>query len=269
MFVIAWWMTLAVISVGNVVAWSILALRARRQGDSGPRSQVVLSAIFVAVCAFRSVLPRVDGLRFVMYDSWLSSAFIGRAAATVAELSLVAQWALVLRAAARAAGVGFARQAARMMVPLIALAEVCSWYAALTTNSIGSVLEESLWSLTFSLMLISFVLLRRRYRGPQRRWIEMAITLSGAYVLYMWFVDVPMYARRWRADEARGTRYLTVAEGIRDAHDRRIVTRRWTHWRPEFGWMTLYFSGGVWVSMALIRAPRFSAHPRPERAVTS
>jgi hypothetical protein len=68
-------------------------------------------------------------------------------------------------------------------------------------------------------------------------------------------VDVPMYALRWRRDEARNARYLTVAEGVADAWQRRIVTRRWEHWREEIPWMSLYFSAGVWISIALMRAP--------------
>ena len=71
----------------------------------------------------------------------------------------------------------------------------------------------------------------------------------------MFTIDVPMYFGRWRTDTAAGTRYLPLAEGIRDAATRWIVTLRIEDWRWEMLWMSLYFSFGVWISVSLIRAP--------------
>jgi hypothetical protein len=62
-----------------------------------------------------------------------------------------------------------------------------------------------------------------------------------------------MYFRRWRADEARGRTYLSLADGVRDASFRVLVTRRWEPWHEEVAWMTLYFSSGVWISIWLVR----------------
>jgi hypothetical protein len=45
---------------------------------------------------------------------------------------------------------------------------------------------------------------------------------------------------------------LTVQDGWRDAHVRRIQTRRWRDWRDEIPWMSLYFTAGVWISIALV-----------------
>src|SRR5262245_22429520 len=98
--VLIWWGVLVIASAGNVCG--CLLPSSRRDGRDRSR-QRLLSGVFVAVCAFRSILPRVDGRRFCLYDSWLSSAFIGRSAATLAELCLVAQWTLVLGRCARAA----------------------------------------------------------------------------------------------------------------------------------------------------------------------
>ena len=81
--------------------------------------------------------------------------------------------------------------------------------------------------------------------------------LNTAYIVFMWSVDVPMYLGRHRTDTGIGKAYLSVADGFRDAASRRVVTRRWEDWRPEIPWMSLYFSAGVWISLALVRAPRF------------
>jgi len=43
-------------------------------------------------------------------------------------------------------------------------------------------------------------------------------------------------------------------EGLKDALQRRRVAHRWSEWRPEVPWMSLYFSAGVWVSFCLVFA---------------
>ena len=62
--------------------------------------------------------------------------------------------------------------------------------------------------------------------------------------------DVRMYVRRWRL-KAAGL-YLTLATGLRDSQRRRHPTLSWEVWREEVPWMTLYFSIGVWTSLAMV-----------------
>ncbi len=71
----------------------------------------------------------------------------------------------------------------------------------------------------------------------------------------MFLVDVPMYWSRWMSDEASGRHYLSIAQGILDVSDRRVVSYRWEDWRSEVAWMSLYFSLAVWLSIALIHLP--------------
>ena len=230
--VLVWWIGLSVISLVNIVAWIVVARgQARRTRGLEPalrstrRWQLGLSALFVAGCAFRSFLPRAEAQRICLYDAWISAAVISRAVATVAELSLVAQ--------------------------------VFSWYTTLTSNFIGSVVEESTWALTASLLVMGLASIVPRYRGARRRLIATVIAFNVAYVMFMCSVDVPMYLRRWRADQARGKTYLSLGQGLADASHRRVVTRAWADWRDEMPWMTLYFSAGVWVSLALVQVRPF------------
>jgi hypothetical protein len=259
--VIAWWAGLSLVSVINLATWGWIAaalLRSRADPASlrWQRWQLALCALFVFGCAYRSFLPRTEAQRFSMIDSWISSAPLARIAATLAELAFVAQVALVLHACASAAGLRFAKVAAWLIVPLIALAEVFSWYSALTTNFFGSVLEESIWPIALSLAVAGFALVRSRFFGPLKKAITLAIAAGIAYVLFMCTVDVPMYWRRWARDEAAGHRYLTIAEGWSDAWERRVVTRRWEDWREEMPWMSLYFSACVWLSLAMASTRR-------------
>jgi len=261
--VIAWWIGMSAISVVNVAIWLLESGKFGR-GEASPgqprpfprRRQALLSAIFVLGCAFRSLLPRAEPLRTCLYDSWLSSATLGRLVATVAELCFVAQWALLLGEWAKHSKSPFGTTVARVLLPLIAIAELCSWYATLTTNWLGSVIEESLWAICGALVAAMLAALWLRARGLRRRFLQAALVLDAVYVLFMFAVDVPMYFSRWRTDERQGRPYLSLRQGWHDAAHRRIVTRRWEDWREEVPWMSLYFSAGVWFSISLIRAPR-------------
>jgi hypothetical protein len=66
--------------------------------------------------------------------------------------------------------------------------------------------------------------------------------------------DVRMYIGRWLrsgADLRRDDGRLTLASGLRDTGRRRHPTLAWEDWRAEVPWMTLYFSVGVWTSLAM------------------
>jgi hypothetical protein len=269
--VIAWWISLSAVSVLNMLAWIALAVGGRTEvAGRSPRWQLWLSAVFVAGCAFRSFSPLAEAQRICLLDSWVTRASITRSVATVAELAMVAQCSLALRRYARAAGFRAGVTITWLMVPTIAVAEVCSWYTALTTNFAGSIIEESLWTFTFAMAALSLARLGWSSVGAGRVLLGTAAILCTAYVGFMATHDVPMYVSRWRAAEAGHAHYFAVGEGWADATQRRIVTRRWEDWREEVPWMSLYFSAGVWVSLALAvleqrdaRARRDTSSERP------
>jgi hypothetical protein len=260
--VLVWWSALCVVSLCNIGGWRLSAAAlARRKTTVSPatyrfqRWQVLLSAVYVFGCAFRSALPRADVQRIGLVDSWMSSVLVGRSVATVAELCFVAQWALLLHHCARDAGARRWEVVSWLLVPLIAVAETCSWYAVLTTSYAGNAIEESIWAVTASLVVVGFLALWPRCRASSRPFLAAGLVLGLAYVVFMATVDVPMYVSRWLADEASGRQYLSLSQGLWDVHSRWIVTFRWEEWRTEMPWMSLYFSVGVWCSLALIHVP--------------
>ena len=228
-------------------------------------------------CAFRSVLPRADVQRIVLFDTWLSSVMVGRSVATVAELCFAAQWAIVLYALGKVANSDTAKNIAKAIVPIIVVAEIFSWSAVITTNFLGNVLENSLWTITFLLIGIALSRLVPRFRGPAQFAIAAAAAGIAAYVVFMATVDVPMYFGRWQADLASGKDYLGLIAGLHDVATRWIVTHDIAPWRDEIAWMSLYFSTAVWGSLALagfglvkhllpryrVRAPLARATRRP------
>jgi hypothetical protein len=176
----------------------------------------------------------------------------------------VTQWALMLGEASRRIGSSFGRSSALVMVPLIAVAEICSWYSVLTTSNLGHVLEETIWGLCAALMVASLLMIWPRCSVRLRPLLALWCIAGVAYVAFMFLVDVPMYLARWLADEASGRTYLSVAQGLLDVSSRWVVSHRWDDWRSEVTWMTLYFSAAVWLSIALVHAP--APTPRRSRA---
>jgi hypothetical protein len=263
-----WWAAMSLVAALNVVLW--LRVRARAfSAPAGPYTvrHVWLSGVFAFVCAFRSVLPRADVQRIVLADTWLSSVVVGRSVATVAELCFVAQAALYLRELGIASGNPLAVRLSRVVLPVIAVAECCSWYAVLTTNFLGNACEESLWTFTSVVLLAGYASVWRASDAALRRVLAATFVVIPGYVAFMTTVDVPMYLSRWRADEAARRVYLAIPDGLADLSRRWIVTRRWEDWHAEIAWMSLYFSVAVWCSLAFVLLPRPApAHAAPAPA---
>lgn len=254
-----WWQFLCAAAFCNIVFWAIALIAVRQRRSSLPpeiyalsRSQLVLSGIYVFGCAWRSAFPLYDVGRVALFDSWFSSIVLGRSVATLAELSFVAQWALMLHHFAVKGGRPAVRVIALTLVPLIALAELSCWYSVITTANVGQVLEALLWTATGALAVIGMWLLLPVSTGLQRRMLLCWSTAGVAYVVFMCWYDVPMYWSRWLSDQAHPRPFFGLIPGLLDAAARRTVSYRWADWRGEIAWMSLYFSVAVWASISLV-----------------
>lgn len=252
-----WWSFLLVVSAVNIALLAGLHSRFRNNGTTW-RSRafaieplLFLSTTYVLGCAFRSVLPRADVQRICLFDTPLSSIIVGRSVATVAELCFIVQWAIVLRELGKLVGSDTAKNIGKVIVPLILLAECCSWYAVITTDYLGNVFENSLWAASFFLIGIALARLLPAFRGAAFGTIAMAAAGVAVYLVFMATVDVPMYFFRWQAELASGHQSFGLVSGLHDAATRWIVTYNVGPWRHEIPWMSLYFSLGVWTSLVL------------------
>ena len=252
-----WWLFLVAVSILNVVLWfKLLAVSARATGNRRPglyaiEPLLLLSGSYVIGCAVRSILPRADVQRICLFDTWLSSVMLGRSIATVAELCFVVQWAIVLRELARLSHADTAKNIASAIVPLIAIAECCSWYAVISTDYLGNVVENSLWTVTFALIAVALARLALSFRGLAQWTIAAVAAGAVGYVVFMASVDVPMYVGRWQAELADATPSLGLAAGLYDVATHWVVTHNVARWHQEIPWMSLYFSVAVWTSLLL------------------
>src|ERR1700751_4168044 len=223
-----WWSFLVTVSALNIAL--LVGLRAVYRGNPFGAANAIfaaeplalLSAVYVFGCAFRSLLPRADVERICLFNTWLSSVLVGRSVATVAELCFAIQWAIILRELGRVAHSDTAKNIAKLFVPLIALAEICSWYAVISTNFLGNVLENSLWTIAFALVAAALIRLAANFHGGAR-----------------WIIVLP----------AAAPQALGLSAGLHDLGSRWIVTHDTARWRNEIPWMSLYFSVAVWASL--------------------
>jgi hypothetical protein len=252
-----WWYFLVAVSSVNILGWvwTRIYFLKNPSTPSHTRHLIWFSALYVFGCAFRSVLPRADVQRICLYDTPLSSVLVGRSVATVAELSFVIQWAIVLHFLSQTTNSKMAERISQIIVPLIFIAECFSWYAVLTTHYMGNTFEESLWAVTYSLLAISLISLWPRFKGALKYAIGFTIVGSVLYVAFMAKVDVPMYLGRWREDSMNAKPILDISAGVKDLATRWVVTHNISDWHEEIPWMSLYFSVAVWTSLALCYVP--------------
>lgn len=252
-----WWGSLTLVSNANILVWFVLyrAFYAPPTGGadapSGIGLMLVLCAAYVFGCAFRSVLPRADVQRICLFDTWLSSVFVGRSVATVAEVCFAAQWAIILYKLGGMTGADTTVNAAWVIVPLIVVAECFSWYAVLTRNYLCNAIENSLWAIAFFVVGIGLCRLLPEFQGVVRWALVFGIVGVACYLAFLVTIDVPMYLSRWREGHPDGGKLLGLLEGLRDVSTRWVVTHDIAHWKGELAWMALYFSAAVWSSLAL------------------
>lgn len=257
-----WWGVLRLVAAANVLLWILSARLLARLSVNMPsqvyrwrRMGLLLSLLYVLGCAFRSFYPVADVPRICLVDSWLSSVVVGRSVATVAELALIAQCALLLYEAGKASDVGLTVMISRILLPIIIVAELFSWYAIISTNYAGAVIEESLWTLTALLMIAGLVAIRAQVCRSLRPYIFSILAFSVGYVVFMVSVDIPMYFSRMQLDLATGREYLSLATGLADVGGRCNATADWELWRDELKWILPYFTFAVWFSIALTHVP--------------
>lgn len=248
-----WWRVLASIGVLNLLLWTGAAVYAPR-ANAYVAWHLGLSCVFTLVCAYRSWLPRIDLERTTLADTQLSSVVLGRSAATVAEICFASQTALALHELGGLLDLAWMQSLTPVIVVLLTVAQMFCWYSVVTLNHVGHAIEESIWGLTYALVAVLLLGALPSASGSLLSLLMLSVAGSIAYVIFMFTVDVPMYLRRWRAQDP--STFMSVAEGFADAWSRREVTRSWTVWRPEVAWLTGYFSVAVWASQALVWLPR-------------
>jgi len=252
--VLSWWRALRALAVLNISLWLAVLYFGPVSGARG-ELQLALSGVYVLVCAYRSVLPRVDLERLVVVDTRLSSIFLGRTAATVAEICFALQLGLLVHQLGVHAGLPWVQTAAWTVPVFMVVAQGFCWHSVLTLNHITQACESLLWAAGFSWMAALLAVIALDSSGWVSALAIFGILGSTVFVAYVLSVDVPMYWRRYHHGRAQGLTYMRLHQGARDAWHRRVPSGNWTAWKADALWLTPYFSFGVWISIAIVCVP--------------
>lgn len=213
-------------------------------------SRTTLASLYVLACAVRAMWPRLDESRACFYDSVLSTVLVGRSLATVGELCFCAQVCAAVLCANRDIWTATAILTAN------AFAQACCWYAVITRDQVGHVIEETIWLCTGCAWTRAFWHMDYNKFGTPcaRKFRRFGLTLGPLYVLFMVLVDVPMYVERaWSAAHS-GRPRLTMWHGFSEIVACQSVTQQDNAWHADMPWMTLYFSVAAWASIWLAHA---------------
>ena len=163
-----WWQLFCAVSVGNIVLWSLAAQGLLWESDGYRSQQLALSGLFVAACAFRSILPRVD-LNGCAFGRSLSSVIVGRTVATVAELCFAWQCALLLFKLSALTGSSVIGAIGLAVLPIIVVAELGAG-SPLPRSITSDAVEELLWSIMVGLVAVALVIYWQHRAGALPMW---------------------------------------------------------------------------------------------------
>jgi hypothetical protein len=251
---LSWWRALSALAALNVGLWLAVLFAGPSRGVHA-QLQLALSGVYVLVCAYRSLFPRVDLERLVVVDTPLSSIFLGRSAATIAEICFALQLGLMVHQLGAHAGLAWVQNAAWGVPVFMIVAQAFCWHSVLTLNHITQAVESTLWAAGFSWIAALLGAVALHGSGWVQSLALLGVLGAMSFVAYVLTVDVPMYCRRYRQGRARGMVYMRLDEGARDAWQRRVPSGSWVAWKADALWLTPYFSFGVWASIAMVCIP--------------
>jgi hypothetical protein len=249
-----WWRTLCLLGITNICLW-LAVWYFNDSADPYSAIQIALSGVYVFVCAYRSIFPRVDLERLVLVDSTFSNIFLGRSAATIAEICFGVQLGLLVHQLGGYAGLPWVQHAAWVITICTTVAQAFCWHSILTLNHVTQAVESLLWAAGFSWMAALLAIIAMDTSGAFRFLAITGALGSMAFVTYVVAIDIPLYLRRFRNGRVSGQQYLSITQGARDAWGRREISHSWDRWRDDAMWLTPYFSIGAWFSMALVFLP--------------
>lgn len=264
----AWYVFLIVVCCcGNIIHLAYVWRKTRPADDTYSRTMQMLAVPWVINCAYRSVFPSLYLQRFVFWDTPLNGILVDRGFACVGELCWVFQTSLALRHVDKdiTGGRLWIQASGWLAFVVYIVAEACSYYNVATTNELWCAIEVGLDGLSYLIMLPASIYLLLQCPGAltassAKKYLAIMVPLTLLYPAYNFYIDAPMYMRRYAADQAAGKQYFSFIQGLEDAASRRIFTHNFNDWKEDMSWMVLYFSVGALWGIMQMYAPRLKSN---------
>lgn len=266
-----WWQSLSLVSVLNTVFIGYYMYNNSKLPDN-QKNLLSYSFIYTVVCGIRSFWPRKDVEQICFIDSRMSTPFVGRSLATIAEIFYVILIQNVYINLINFVSnytkkdLNILKTMINKIYPLVLTAELCSWLGCISKYYLWNTIEESLWMISSALLVITSCLLYYiiEWYIPNKKIIyikkllNFIIIFGIPFVLFMAIVDVPMYYNRWLRN-INGTYFEDFKEknnkltyqSLVEFDTCKKISKDYSIWRPEMPWLTGYFTMGVWSSYVI------------------
>jgi len=227
----------------------------------------------IASCT-RALWPRHDIDRICFFDNFISTTIVGRTLATIGELCFISQIKIAFIALSKDLhSLGRGHEQTHRLVQnfasaswwIIAFAQCCCWRCVTTGFPLWSALEESIWTVVFTLFMFCAIYFRflvrskndnlHREFGTSRLCLNLFIFSTLLYIWFMTTIDVPMYIRQVQINEQNGREYVTFFEGLKNSLKCNSVSKNWSDWWEEAQWQTPYFTLSIWMSLLIAAQP--------------
>lgn len=259
-----WNKSLTILSIFNVLLITSYLLIKKPTGLQ--KTLTYLLMIYIYVCAFRGIWPRIEDIKLCAFDNKISTPILGRITATVAELSFIKFLVLITgtiltnfyNTQGKISAIKHLMFANGLIFPAILVAQVVCWVGIITTDPSWNALEESIWSL-FAITklliyaILYFIIIGIKLPTFQTSMVKTAIPFIFigllSYVGFMLIVDVPMYMKRAKKHNGK---YLSFIQGLKDLLKCKKVTLSYQTWKEEIPWLTMYFTITIWFSFGIL-----------------
>lgn len=260
-----WNRILGTISIINIIViLHHLFLRLNKNNEKNLKL-IILVMIYVFVCALRSIWPRADGPGLCIHDNYISTPFVGRCFTTIAEISfsifVVSITNIILESFKNLNGVNVIQKLNNSMVIFISIAQIFCWIGIITQDPSYNVIEESIWTIFGSIMLVIYLTLYSKIdklpSTPQLKKIKSIIPYillaCTIYILFMSYNDVPMYFKRAKEQRDKNASYNSLYDGIQEMKKCKKVTTSYQEWKNDIPWLTFYFTVIVWGCIYMLK----------------
>ena len=255
--VILWWIFITIISIFNISFISKYLLKYNLNLDQ--RNVTILAFIYTVVCGLRSFYPKNDVKQNCLFKSFLSIPIFGRSIATIAEISFINLVVLIFKKIVddyNFKELILFKKILPNLIPVIVLAQIFCWSGCLTKNYLYNTAEETLWLVTFSIILLLMISLKTKvpFNNSKDEMIHkllfLGIPIVTFYLIFLISNDIPMYFRNWKENK-KNIRNSNFIENIKNFSKCSTISWSYKTWEKEIPWQTGYFTSGVWCAIGL------------------
>ena len=249
------------ISIFNIIIWFIVLIHNLKNKnilfinnndlfwDKIWKIRLILSFIYVVVCAIRSIYPIQYEKRTCLHKHLLSSPLMGRTIACIAELSFVA---LICSMFVQIIPHKKTHSIATIFFISNIFAQLSCTYGIITKNQMFHVIEESIWTLSAIFLLFIIINIINNHSdiyNESKNIFSFAMIILIFYIIFMMYIDIPMYYNRIKNKQSSS--YITFLYNIKEIIKCNNINDSNDIWMSEIPWQSLCFSVAVWICILI------------------